>query len=135
MSDDLNKDWEMRDKIIFGRTIAWQGDEEGRGGIERFEGLTFKELKLLLQLNFLDPEDRQNNSPPIWKFMEFMEQHPGTTAHGHVVSPTRADYRISIEGLEYKGQCSTEMQLEFIKLFRGADSCDTDDTSLYCWYD
>ena len=105
------------------------------GGCHRFKGLTLKQLNLLLDEGFIDPEEQHNSAPSTIEFKAFLEAYPNTTAHGYIISPDRGDYRISIEGVEYSGEVSKEMMLDFIEMFRFADDLNINDDSLYCWFD
>lgn len=133
--EGLNKDYKERDQIIFGREITWGSDADTFGGTLQFEDLTLTQLEKLRDNRFLELDDAQNNAPTISRFMLFMKEHKGVLAHGYAVSPTRDDYRVSIEGLEFCGECTTEMQLAFSRLCRSADEIEITGEHLYCWYD
>lgn len=105
------------------------------GGCQSFKGLTLSQLNLLLDENFIDPEECQNCSPDTMEFKAFLEMYPEVTLHGYIVTPNRHDYRITIEGLEYEGEVSKEMLGDFIDRFRFADDFSYGDEYLYCWFD
>ena len=105
------------------------------GGCESFTGLTLYELNLLLNENFIDPEECQNCSPDTMEFKEFLVKYPEVTLHGYIVSPERDDYRVTIKGLEYCGDVSREMLKMFVDGYRFADDFICDDDYLYCWFD
>lgn len=105
------------------------------GGCQSFEGLTLSQLDLLLDENFIDPEECQNCSPDTMEFKEFLEKYPEATLHGYIVTPERDDYRITIEGLEYQGDVSMELLGDFIDEFRTADDFIHNNDYLYCWFD
>ena len=105
------------------------------GGCYSFDALTISQLETLLMENFIDPEECQNSSPNTMEFKAFIEAYPECTLHGYIVSPARDDYRITIEGLEYHGDVSKEMLMDFINTFRFADEFTCDDDYLYCWFD
>ena len=105
------------------------------GGCESFKGLTLEALDLLLDEDFIDPEECQNCSPTTMEFKDFMDMYPECTLHGYIVSPERHDYRVTIEGLEYCGDVPKEMLKLFINAFRHADEFICDDDYLYCWFD
>lgn len=124
----MNNDYKTRNKIIF-------GVEEPEGGdCINFEDLNLDQLNQLIDQDFIDMEECQNLSPTTEDFFEFMKKYPGTTAHGHAVSHTRDDYRVTLEGLSYSGKVTTEMLKDFIHLCRLADEFDIDD-KLYSWWD
>lgn len=108
--------------------------KDGQYDILRYEGLNVEGLRLLLEKGFADPEERQNCAPPIQDIYDFMCQHPGFTAHGYIVTPNRADYRVSIEGVECCDYDSSDAEA-FSALFHDADDFVVEDGNLYCWYD
>lgn len=105
------------------------------GGCQSFTELTLTELNLLLDENFIDPEEYQNDSPNTMQFKEFLDKYPDVRLHGYIVSPERDDYRVTIEGLEYYGDVSKEMLQDFINVFRYADDFICEDDHLFCWFD
>lgn len=135
VEEELSKDYKKRDQIIFRREIAWGDSKETLGGTLRFEELTLEQLEELRDKRFLELSDAQNESPTIDQFLIFMQEHPGVMAHGYAVSPTRSDYRVSIEGLVFEGECTTNWQLAFLKLCRRADDITITSDRLYCWFD
>lgn len=68
--------------------------------IAYFSGLDNITLQILIDEGFADPEERQNEAHSIGEYQEFINDQLSFRAHGYVVSPSRADYRISIEGLD-----------------------------------
>jgi hypothetical protein len=131
----LNRDNERREEIVYGGAIEWK--DHGFGGIARFHGLKIDALHKLIDENFANPEDRQNFAPSISEFAEFMENHPEFNAHGYIVHPSRDDYRVSIEGLQYTGELTNELIADFSDLCRDADdfTIDIDTNTLYSWWD
>ncbi len=107
----------------------------GYGGCINFEGLNKKRFDLLLEENFIDPDDSQNESPTAKEFKDFMDRYPDVTAHGYAISPDRCDCRITIEGISYNGSVSKEMMKDFIDMCRYADEFVCENNCLYCWYD
>lgn len=128
---NYNKDWEKRDKLIFGEANI---EKYKWGGIYHFEKMDVDTLKALLDEKFADPEGQQNCAPCIKDIYDFMVDHPNFVAHGYAVSPERDDYRVSIEGVD---GTYVEKDMETIKdftdLFRYADEFSLDD--LWCWFD
>ena len=109
--------------------------EQYLGGIKRFVGLKLPQLNLLLEENFIDPEECYNLSPDTMEFKAFLEVYPEAKLHGYLVSPERNDYRVTIEGVEYDGDVSKEMLMDFVDAFRYADEFTCEDDYLYCWFD
>lgn len=92
----LNRDYEKRDKIIFG---AYEPNEYS-GGIRRFQRLSFDKVKELIDNNFIDLDDAQNLAPAASVFYSFLKKYPFYYVGGYAVSPDRYDYRISFDELE-----------------------------------
>lgn len=133
----LNDNYELREKIIFNEKIDWNTDRNF-GGMMRFDNLDLCRLIQLFSGNFINPDDDQNGSPTAKEFLNFMlrwRDYP-ITAHGYVISPNRADYRTTIEGLNLNyTEISHELREEFYKYFTAADEFCAQDNRLYCWYD
>jgi len=132
MRKELNKDWERRDTIVFGKPCDW---EKSTGGIHHFDNLTVDDLKLLVEEGFADPEDCQNSAPNIAEMIEYAEGHEGFTFDGYVVSPKRDDYRVSIEGLTYEGETTKQDVIDFANFASYADERTMNDTVLSAWWD
>ena len=131
---DLNKDWKKRDKHIFGNVST---NYHQHGGCRSFEALTLEQLQYLIDNNFIDLEDCQNSAPSVEEMFEFMKAHSDFVAHGYVVSPDRDDYRVSLEGLRYRGKKKVSVKLvaEFVSFCQGADALEVDEKQLFCWWD
>jgi hypothetical protein len=108
----------------------------------RFSGMSLECLKELIENGFADPNETQNDSPDIASYVEFLEQHSKyskLTLHGYIITPTRSDVRVSVEGLE--GELGQDDLPDFAILFRYADefSIDTPEHfgqfTVRCWYD
>jgi hypothetical protein len=126
---DLNPDSTRRDEIL---GLKWNDEF---GGISTFEGITLKQVETLLSENFIDPQNTQNESPTAEQFIDFMRKYPVAQAHGYAVSPTRDDYRVTIEGL-YVPCADVTVQLlrDFVSLCRDADKLQISG-DLYSWWD
>lgn len=58
------------------------------------------QLQAAVDNGYADPEDAQNDSPTIGEFLEFGQQHRSAILfEAYIVSPTRSDCRISVEGI------------------------------------
>jgi len=131
MRTDLNQDWKKRDKILWFNSD--QGIEEGYD-IYHFSGVTLETLEKLVNENFMDVEERQNSSPSVKEFMEFMKDHPDKfTAHGYAISHKRQDYRVSIEGIQQTGKMTYKEMADFAEFAHGADEFKV--KIGYCWWD
>jgi hypothetical protein len=92
------------------------------GGIYPLANLSIITLRQLVASGFLDPDDTQNCAPSAGEMIEFMEAHPGMTAHGYVVEASRNDSRIALEGIACPEHLVTsEMREAFIEFARHAD--------------
>lgn len=130
----LNKDYKKRNEIIFGDDDV-DSKDNWLGGTRRFESLDLEQLELLIKNKFIDLEECQNCSPSVADFRDFMKQYPEVMAHGYAVSHNRDDYRVSLEGLWFRGNVSKKMLLDFVHLCRHADEFVTGDDELYAWWD
>ena len=124
-----------RERLVFGREFD---PNKYRGGICRFDDLSYFRAKTLMDQGLLSPDDKQNDAPTVQEFIDFMVAHHPEKwyLHGYVVSPYRADVRISIEGIASLGPISDHDLVDFLLAFRKADTLFVeDDEPVYCWYD
>jgi hypothetical protein len=107
------------------------------GGIEYFERLGVKAAKELLRRGYATKGERQQpTSPSFGEFVEFLEQHPGGSAHGYVLSPDRDPSGIIITGLEYRlKKQNIDLTADFARRWNDADELHTDAGFCRCWYD
>ena len=127
----LNTDIKSRDEIIF--SDGYVKDKYYPGGIRKYTGLNVDKLRMLIDQNFADEDERQNECPSIGEIYKFMQKHPSFTAHGYTVDIARDDYRVSIEGVDKGGEMTVEEFHDFVILFRCADEFDIERG--FCWYD
>ncbi len=74
------------------------------GGIALFAFLPLDTLTTLIKEGFADENVQQNwTAPTTRQFVQFMTQHPGFTASGYVVEEAREDCRVTITGLDIRG--------------------------------
>ena len=125
----MNRNQERRDEIL-----GIKG-ERFFGGCETINHLTLKQLEQLIEEDFIELEECQNDSPTINDFYNLMKQHPEVCAHGYAVEVKRRDYRITLEGLRYTGLVSPQLAAAFTKLCRHADEFELDENYLYSWWD
>lgn len=130
----MNKDYKKRNEIIFGDDDV-DSNDNWLGGTRNFESLDLEQLNALIKNKFIDLEDAQNLSPTVADFLDFMKKYPAVKAHGYAVSHKRDDYRVSLEGLEFHGDVSKEMLMDFIYVCRLADEFTAEDDHLYAWWD
>ena len=126
----MNKNYQLRDKIIFGENIPKYID------ICHFNNLNLKQLEQLINYNFIELDEYQNNSPTTQEIYDFMKKYPDYIAHGYVVTINRNDYRTTLEGIEkYNKFMSLQEERDFYELFSQADDLVIEDFYIYCWYD
>jgi hypothetical protein len=130
----LNKNYKARNEIIFGDDDC-DSKDNWLGGTRRFESLDLEQLELLIKNDFIDLEQCQNYSPSVTDFRDFMKMYPDVMAHGYAVSHTRDDYRVSLEGVWFRGRVSMTMLLDFVHLCRHADEFVASEEELYAWWD
>ncbi len=129
----LNTNWKERDRLVF-------RDKEPpyMGGCAWYKNLDAPTLRQMIALGYADPEETQNESPEISEFADLLEQHPGLTAHGYVVSFERDDYRMSVEGVEGIIH-GTEPLIELLIKYRFADEFEIESTNggfnVRLWWD
>jgi len=91
----MNKDFKARERLIF-------NDEYNAlnylGGIRRFKCSTDK-LRTLYAEDFVEANDRQNDSPSLEEFLEYVGDYPTATFECYAVCPEREDYRVTVEGV------------------------------------
>lgn len=127
----LNTDYKKRDKLL-GISIDWQTVPSGTKEIKFID---YRTIEQLMKNNFLNPNDRQNESPSASEILAFLQLHPTVFAHGYVVSPYREDYRITLEGIQVKPKDTTvETKLAVFEFCKDADEVLTT-SGLYCWWD
>lgn len=128
---EFNMDIKTRDEIIFGSYEP----EEYSGGARRYEHLSLKEVKKLIDLKFMDPDEAINNCPPVREFVAFMERFDGYTVSGYTIINTRGDYRVDIDAISKEGEISKEEENELYKLSIDADEQNIGEGSVWCWWD
>jgi hypothetical protein len=134
-----------RDHILFGTTPPTYP-----GGVAPFAGLTLEKIQTLISKGLLDPLDSYNLSPEVQDYIDFMEDHPGFTAHGYAYSPERfgkdwplgvdPNHSIALEGIEAKRKPKDppfdhDTIRDFVLRYRSADEFEWEPDHLYCWYD
>lgn len=144
MTFEFNVDHDRRDQIldpyfeIYHQRLMEAGflSSPARygGGIQHFQGLTLDALTSLFNEYHIDPDDVQNFAPSAGEIYDFVVRHPNFTVHGYAVSPTREDYRVSIEGVECHNP-THEDRVDFLEMFRDADELSNRVDYLRCWYD
>lgn len=129
----FNHDYRLRDSLLEIK-VDWE-DEDTHGGISGFDSIDRELLEELLKRKFINPDFRQNQSPTIAQFLDFMRRHSAVRAFGYAVSPFRDDYRVAIEGLFVAPDDVTpKIRAEFAVFCSNADELETGMT-LNSWWD
>lgn len=94
-------------------------------------------LRQLMAEGFLNPFERQNDSPTVKEMMDFCagEDEDNWIFHGYTVSPERIDYRVSIEGFEARTEPLHIRKKEFAQFNHKASKLFLEEGECYCWYD
>lgn len=131
MTSKPNRNVTRRDTIIFGEGTK----QEYIGGIEPFSALTAEKAQQLINENFMDENEAQNNAPTIVEFLAFIKEYPVFGLDGYAVAEYRPDYRVAIEGIsKIKGKHLTDKDKQALKQFANyADEVDIDKG--FAWYD
>lgn len=135
MVDFIRKDiTDQRDQIIFGEDY---NVKKYVGGLRYFDELTLIQINQLEELDIIDMDECQNDSPTIGEMLEFLRSREtdGWYVHGYCISPERDDFRITFEGVGKKTPPSKQDIIDFASLFRWADEFQADNDGLRCWYD
>ena len=104
------------------------------GGIHRFETMDVEQAQKCLAEGWMDPDDSQNASPTNQDMVDFIKANPAFRLHGYIVSTTRDDARISIEGVSSVVKPTRKQLLAFVDMFRCADDFDMVHPC-YAWFD
>ena len=109
------------------------------GGVEHCE-ISVQNLSAILDMDFIKPEQRMNNSPTISTFLEFGKKAmiEGATVEyiGFLESVYRKDARLVIEGIKITNfPKSADLIMNFAQAFHGADEFTSNHEILRAWYD
>jgi len=112
--ENLNKDYKVRDRMIFNDEIRWR-----KGAIRRFDDLNLDMLRKLIKHNFISLEDKQNDAPTVFEFYNFITIYPQFLLGGYATDPYREDYRVSIDTISLKTTIKINSKLvrEFERFF------------------
>ena len=113
-----NLDVNTRDTFLFGK---YDANKYKPGGCRNIDRLTYKDVQYLMELNFIDPDESQNDSPTTKEMYGFLKDHPKFYASGYAISPDRDDYRITIDEIRCDGDIEIEELKDFIEFAVGAD--------------
>ena len=104
------------------------------GGLEKFEDLKVEQLETLIKESFVDQTASYNSSPTVQAFLDFMKAHEDVWAHGFVITTTREDSRVVVEGLLFYGRPSDELKKEFELFCVGAPDLRIENDELFSWW-
>lgn len=117
---NLNNDYNTRDQLLFGQDYD---PELYTGGIRYFDDISYSLLKKLVDMQFANPEECQNDSPSINELLSAFEDYEDYISFsGYSVSPDRRDYRISIDEIKIEiPKDNTDMLSYAVEYYRYAD--------------
>lgn len=132
---ESNRDAERREQLIYGR--GFDPANYLPDGLAYFQGVSMDMLRHLIAEGFLDPYERQNNSPTVKEMMDFCagDDEDNWIFHGYTVSPGRIDFRVSIEGFEARAEPLSFRKKEFAQFNHKASKLFLEEGECYCWYD
>lgn len=137
-----------REELIFGKRVDW--DEEASGGIKRFsagdvfdgDAITPETVREAAEAGYLSLDQTFNAAPTVEHLVESAEEVNDVAPEGgecrligYVVSPERADCRITIEGSYYDGPVTPKVRETFKRLFGTGYEFSESDTHLRRWHD
>lgn len=131
----LGTAWQIRDQILaLYYTEPWSGHT---GTTRAYRNAPVSVMEHLVTLDFLDPEDKQNEAPTAQEFIDFMTEYPEIKCHGYVTHWDRHDNRITIEGLEGAlRDCDKGTLQAFEEFCKDADSLKVPvKNGLFAWWD
>lgn len=76
---NYNLEYETRDKLLK-LEVDWK-DKMNR--VIKFEPFRVDILESLISQKFINPQDRQNNSPTVNEMLEFMRKYPIVFVYGY----------------------------------------------------
>lgn len=128
-----NLDYENRDNLLK-LDVNW---EDKMNRVVKFEPIRKDTLESLINQKFINPEDRQNESPTVIEMLEFMRKYPVVFVYGYAVTPKRRDYRVSLEGMAVNQEDVTdELKEAFLEFCRTATEVHTEGVNgLLSWWD
>lgn len=133
----MNKDVKRRDEIIWG---DYNEKRYLSGGCARFD-ITAEKMKQLIDEDFVDLQENQNESPTTEEFMNaILGCEDWVQFEAYAISPDRDDYRITIEGIDIWIPAPHEYDMcRFVEEFRYADefslNADENGYHLRAWWD
>lgn len=129
----MRQNAERREQLIYGR--GFDPANYSSDGIAYFQGISMDMLRQLMAEGFLNPFERQNDSPTVKEMMDFCAGEDNWIFHGYTVSPERIDYRVSIEGFEARTEPLPFRKKEFAQFNHKASKLFLEEGECCCWYD
>lgn len=105
------------------------------GGIAIFSYLSLASLEKLVEKGYANKEDAQNSAPTLGEFLDFLKEHPDFVVNGYSVTFDRMDCRVTITGLEYRGDYSQKDKEAFEIFTKNSDENEIKEKYLYSWWD
>lgn len=128
----FNDNYNLREQIIFKESYDEQNYKYG--GIRQFENITVDDLQKLIDNRFIDPKDRQNDSPSVRQMLNYGKKHENVTFNGYSVSPKRGDCRVSIDAIHQEFVNDND-SVDFSNNFGYADEFTVNKKNGRAWFD
>jgi hypothetical protein len=127
----------VKEQVVFGEQVDWSNQDRD---VKKFSAIDTEAVEQLVDSGDINAEAAPNNSPKMKAFLDFMQradEHPErrVTARGYVVSPERDDTRVTLTGLDIRGNIPDRLRHAFIEKFEQADMLVKKSGHLRCWYD
>jgi hypothetical protein len=142
---------EQRERIVFGRTIAWGKDTSGQfariGRLGEFgpDYITPKTFRRLIEDGYINLDSTQNASPTMGELCTLGENvqrddSVGSVRYtGYMIGPERDDARITLTAVTIKPESGTtlskDVQRDFENVCRTGDEYERDGYRCHAWWD
>lgn len=142
---------EQRERIIYGRPIAW--GQETTGQFMRIgpladagpDYLTPKTFRRLINDGYINPKGTQNGSPTMDQLCELGEDVVGDDTvevvgyTGYMIGPERGDARITLTAITIESLSDVtlagDVQQDFERVCRSADEYERGPYRCHAWWD
>lgn len=136
------KDFKARDafmlevaKLNYPRPGDMEKIKAGDYDIFHYTHLSAENAETAIKNKWMDPKERQNESPTIARLVKFVKENPRFVLHGYVIVAERADARISVEGvIALDGAIPEKQYKAYVALCHRADEFDAE-SPMRAWWD
>lgn len=138
----VQKDFEKRDEIVFGKIFDWENRQFPPGVCERFDGLDARGIEILLDLGYMKLTQTMNSTPTVESFLKFANemQQKGYSFKfkGFIFDPRYEENQdVILEGIYYQGDFPAEVGFAFAKFVCAyqPDELALENNFLRAWWD